>query len=506
MASAVRSRLVTALTVFNGQLIARNAAGQQVALFESSTRVIEALAGGGYRVRRQTVPLDGPEVHRPNAGLLEAALLLAANRGQTVAVRADSLGPLPLPRPRRLSQLIGWASSPHVINAVRDSRPLVIRHGQQVEPCRVVAECLEAFPGIRIAVYCPNYGRRRRVMRRMRECGVRFRLATANRDPDPAGPIVVCSAAGAAQHAVELHRRHLLIAPYATDLIRPQAELMLIQPDARFRIVGFMPGSKKLSRSENDRMACVYGFERVDLPAHGWQRRVVQVATVNFRAGAVEGGARIATLKRRVVWRHRQRTSYIARLGRALCEGDMEELFRWFPDLAGEIETLGDRRVVLVADNLDHASELGIMLGSWPMVISPGADLTAMRRRAAQTLERGRRRSADALGVICTAAGLNSLNLRAADILVDARSAPHRLPLAERQLMCRSAADERIVLIDVVDHHHAVLRQWADERQQAYCESEWVPAGTAAPGRFNRIQRIENFLRSSEIRGEEGEV
>jgi len=482
------------LVASDGRIVSHDADGLPRGMFTTVRHTVEPQADGGYRIDRRREPLDGLQVYRPNLGLVEAAIYAEANVGHGLSIKRQSPPPLPVPEPQAVGQLLDRPPTPHVMQAIHEHPRLLIRHSQGVSPAHLIAEITHTMPGIRMAVCCPHYHQRRAIMDKLRDLRVRFHLATAQRRPDWNRSVVVCSLAGAAQHAVELHRRHLLIFPKATDAIAGEAEIMLTATDARFRVVGFHRDDQRLSPRARDLLAAVYGFTRVDVPVHGYQRRLIEMATLNFRSSTVECGHSIVTTKRQAVWRHDARNLFIVRLAKAIAVGDISRLVDRFPDLCGQVVNLEGRHVVVMVDSVEHAAELARVVKSWPIFTAGPIDLEGLGASACRCIQMGTTQPIDRNKAICTLDGLDDVDLTDGTVLLDARAASHPLPLKTRHIRCPSGSDEQLLLIDVRDHHHPTLVQWATQRRAAYHQAEWVPAGAKQPEAQIKRLRVERFL------------
>jgi hypothetical protein len=102
-------------------------------------------------------------------------------------------------------------------------------------------------------------------------------------------------------------------------------------------------------------------------------------------------------------------------------------------------------------------------------------------------------------GVIATAQGIGELDWSRLDVLVRAdgglglppmpTAPPGQIILREKNLAKARSGEPRLLLVDLEDRHHPLLRRRSRERRAAYAEQNWY-----APGVDPVQERVERFL------------
>lgn len=76
--------------------------------------------------------------------------------------------------------------------------------------------------------------------------------------------------------------------------------------------------------------------------------------------------------------------------------------------------------------------------------------------------------------LIVTASGLGKV--RSLDVLIRADGGFGLPPLPHRLTTCRDQ-NHPLLLVDMFDRHHRLLRRWSTNRREAYVEAGWNVAG-----------------------------
>ena len=141
----------------------------------------------------------------------------------------------------------------------------------------------------------------------------------------------------------------------------------------------------------------------------------------------------------------------------------------------------GTGGVVVVVATLSHAIVLAEMLDGWAVVTGTVLD-HELSEHERETLRQHRFLATNS---IVTLQGLASFDLGAARLVVRADSGPGGLPAGAVANNCRSDA---LMVVDFAARHHALLRQWKRERENAYIEAGFTEAGADST-----LARVERF-------------
>jgi hypothetical protein len=227
----------------------------------------------------------------------------------------------------------------------------------------------------------------------------------------------------------------------------------------------------------------------------------VEVAQYVIRRGVrLPPAAGLVAVKQHGLWHHEVRNRLVARAARLLRDGyqgpqgesaDISFAKLTFdeglPDSGFPGEAPG--RVVVLVEGVEHGLALARHLPGWPLVAAHACE-DGLSADQVQAVREGRaaRRSLPA-GAVVTAAALQDLGLDDVAVVVRADGGTG-LPFTPGQLVRANASPtRRLLLLDVEDRHHPLLRRWARQRHNAYRECGWF-----APGVDPAWARVEHFL------------
>ena len=203
----------------------------------------------------------------------------------------------------------------------------------------------------------------------------------------------------------------------------------------------------------------------------------MSVAFVRIGGGSRPAiGADEYTVKRIGVHDHRVRNRRLVHLARALARNDRDRLQSEFPSVAPFDEPIG--RVGVLADDFGHALRLARTL-DWPLVAGPDVIDDGLDGDDLERLEMG----GDATirttwPVVVTSAGMKRAG--AFDVLVRADGGIGLPAVPPAALTTVEGETRRLLLIDVRDENHPLLRRWSATRRQAYVAATWSVAGAVA--------------------------
>jgi hypothetical protein len=237
-------------------------------------------------------------------------------------------------------------------------------------------------------------------------------------------------------------------------------------------------------------MTSLFGFEHLVIPRHGCHERLVFIASK-----AITGGQPLPAdlddleLKRRGIWRHDRRNRAVAAMARAIREGDRTRLQELCPAAWAALTNVQTPVVCVVTDNVEHALALHRRLPGWEIRTGLSLELRGLRKSDRRVLLAGRSPcNCWAEPCIVTLAGMEQADIASVDVLIRADGGMDLPPIAREQLV-QAQADRRLLLIvDVQDRHHPVLRRWSAKRRRAYDSRGWFPVGVEpAQGRVNQF-------------------
>jgi hypothetical protein len=322
-----------------------------------------------------------------------------------------------------------------------------------------------AFPDAVITVAVATKVQARALRQILRAQGIQAALLTSGNRPSERARVTVTTYGHLGEAEAQLHCLDLLVLldGYAALGAEPRSYVSppFVPPHRKVpRVIGFVPADRRPAPAERVGLVELFGPHVVEVPAHGWTKRPVEVAPVRFKGGKASWDPKTVTRKRRNLWHHRLRNRLVARLARLLAAGDRAGLLAAFPRVSDVPDLLLPARVLVVVENREHADALNAELRDWR--IDEPADGWVAHEVA--TFDRLRSRSLDDIDVIVRADGGTGLPPIAPTALASSSSKPAR-PL---------------VVVDVLDHHHPELRRAVHSRAHAYIEAGWRPAGCDA--------------------------
>lgn len=454
---------------------------------------VEGDARHGYRVIEQTesLHLTKEGARRVSLGLAPAYAFLARRHGFEPALLHQSPRIPVLPCPR-----IDWHSHaplpcdldlPTFICAHTEG---LIPVGRSADVWWLIAQCALCFPDADLLVLGAHQHQLRKVAKRVQSL-VRS-LPGRQNSGEEAEPrrITFSTFFGTGAASVETYRLALVFMLDARHVTRQQAQDVLLMPDSRFRLFGFLRTNRQPSKWEQASMMAAFGPHVLDIPAHGLVRAAVSVARLRIDAPRIEGGGDdLVALKRAGYWRHPVRNRQLARLARALADGDGAQLRR-HPTIHGwfTCHDVSSPKTVVLAENLEHALHLADHLPGWLLIASDDANVAGLSRRHRQLLASRRALWNDGRRQIVTLAAAGRLTLAGVDAVIWAGGGPHR-PLLPDHWLHRPAGDSRgTLLVDVDDRHHPRLAVWSRQRRQECVAADGFDLGIApVVGRVNRF-------------------
>ncbi len=258
-------------------------------------------------------------------------------------------------------------------------------------------------------------------------------------------------------------------------------------PDVRFRLIGLLNDHTRPSPFASDRLMATFGPALYHLPRHGFEDVLVAVAWLETNSPRLPDDAQPPMVFRRGYCRHRPRNRRIAKLAIALAAGNPECSAMLAPGAELRNVPRSDCRVAVLVDTIDHAIALAEHLPDWPIWTASNLDNIFLNEQQRQLL---RRRSCQwARPNICIVPGWIP-NADHFDVFIWAGGGRVSPLVSQRPPICPVGQPRQLLVIDVDDRHHPLLRRWSRSRLKAYQQINWF-----APGISMRDGRIDRFLR-----------
>jgi hypothetical protein len=397
---------------------------------------------------------------------------MLTDAGHEVVAVGPALTPLPSPdlatlRKRRLYDTAMVESVAHC------ERSLIRYAGSSgVDPALLIAQVALAWPGQSIVVVVKRVEEVRRLRKQLHKL-VRGVVGLSGDDHPPfLEGVVVATIGYFLNGALSAKQRDILIVPNAREFAGQKRWYRTAYYE-NARLYGLLDVDAEPSPAEWDALRSLFGFTEVVVPAHGCRLRSVVPIEHRFR-GLVQVPLQSAyDTKRSGIWQNLHRNRFVARLARNTTKGGGP-----LADAIAQACKVARPRVAVVVENLEHATALSTCLRHWSLVRAPNswrgglAVPRHLRRIAGQATSQQQRHS------IVTFEGLRQLNISAYDVVVRADGGPGPLPIGLSQLTTSVHTPDRpLLLVDVVDRQHPLLRKWRRSRRDAYRSRDWYPLG-----------------------------
>jgi hypothetical protein len=398
-----------------------------------------------------------------------------------------------LPEPDVEAVQQGGEVDAHLLHGLRQHERLLVRHGPAVDVAWLVGEIGLAYPFASIVLAVASNGKARHFGEQIRRwLPDDVSVVTSDRpEPQRTGRIVVATHITLGCGAIGAAKRNIYIAPHAIDSLSRKGRMGLDEA-FRARFIGMLPANERIAPRDEDELRGVYGFHEVHVPKHGYRVLPIDVIFIPMNGRRkLTHDASPADVKRQAVWRHAGRNARIATLASKLAQGDHAGLRRSFPQVAAVLAEAGPQRVGLLVDSVEHGVLLAQQLQGWALARASQVNINGLSRADQRILRERRPRPGIDDCQIITVAAADRIDLAHVDVLVRADAGTGLPAIPEEALVIDNSVQHRIVLVDLADRHHPVLRRWSRRRRQAYDAKGWLPPGT------DPVQhRIDQFLNS----------
>jgi hypothetical protein len=470
--------------------------GQSVGIEPISEQLLEVLARSFYTVRHEYVPDDrhGQRLACSGDPLFDIGDDPA---GDKVVSVSRGLVPLVIERLRQSGFRIKECHSPpkplgsfnvgelrdmfervdrELLETVRRRDRAVIRYPRgRVQPAKLIAQIAVAWPKKSILILVTRVDEAEKLKRQLGRYLPNVIAYHHMNHPKARGRVVVSTYAHAGGGEGRLTKRHIVIALNAAELLRSTSGRMCVIDAWKARVYGFLPEEVALFHYDRDQVTALFGTEVVAIPEHGRQRRQVTAVFTKIDGGPrIANSAKTLAVKKRGIWNHPVRNRRIAALAKAVGDGNERRLSECFPAVSAEWCPGTKTRIAVLVENLAHALVLSKQLPGWRIVCDSGAWTSGIAPRDRQTLEMSRHTWQRHGRLIVTASGLGKV--RSLDVLIRADGGFGLPPLPHRLTTCRDQ-NHPLLLVDMFDRHHRLLRRWSTNRREAYVEAGWNVAG-----------------------------
>jgi len=476
-----------------------------MAALQTVVRTVKPRSPGGYKVVSQNTPLFeqetelGEPVLRFGAGLEPVVRRILAGLGIEVHGASVRRAPLPAPMTDALKKLAP-IDLPLLECVPRHERGL-IRIAANVRPARLIAEIALAWPEKNVTTVVSRRDDAHHLARDLRKLVGKVSVISGQDNPAVVERVIVCTNQGLGHGALyrgeqcKAFDHSWLDIVIALDALEAVGEVPrnCLQACHRARLYGFLDRRAEPTPLEKDRLAELFGFEEVVIPAHGYRERPVEVVFLPFRDRLEPIEPHPLTVKSQAVWGHARRNRKIAALALGLQDNDRAALLKRFPAVEAGIASLPmSPRTIVHAENVPHALGLARHLPGWPVITGPEVPINLLPADEAKLLHTANTCQDKPVHAIVTVAGLVAIDLAAVDIVIRADAGPGLAPLHEDGLVERcNEPPHRLLLVNLDDRHHHLLRRWSRKRLAAYQKRGWH-----APGADPVQMRVDRFIAS----------
>lgn len=433
------------------------------------------------------------------AGLAPVVRKIVEEEGYEVKYTGLLTAPLPAPVQSVAGPL---PADDLLLRCVQQHERALVRYREgDVDLAWLIAQIALAWPELRLVCLVHSYeeGRslRDRVQKYLPAEPVRFFNRT--NAPEVDCRVVLATPLYLHHPSVRKSHRDIVIFPDALQGLGKKVQEELDEA-WNARLYGLIGDKAKSAPLDEAQLRERFSFQEIFIPQHGHVERGVEVVWHLTASGKrIWDDAIIVTLKRQGLWQNAVRNRRIARLARAVSEGDVQTLTKDYPSIASELPDSERHQVLIVVENVEHALQLAKQLKGWPLFCDDNVcrmGLSRIERKLLHTCTQIGRQ-AQTKGIITTA-GLEKHDLSEIDVLLRADGGRDIPVLGNDALICpQERPAKRLLLIDTNDRHHPKLRQWTTQRRRAYQKRGWY-----CPGKDHVEERITEFLaRSDQMTG-----
>ena len=376
-----------------------------------------------------------------------------------------------------------------VIDLVRHNDRGIVRYGNGVNLAWVIAQVALAYPDRSIVIATATVSEAKGMASALRHYFPNdVGLIRSGRVPSDRKRIVVGNYEALLGGCMDINRRGLLIALDAVEVLGKRGRDVIDEASSA-RLLGFLPYQTHLPPRDADHVRCFFGFHEAHVPCHGHQPLPVDVIFQGFAHKhdmPIDSGSPVS--QRKPVWQNPIRNRQVTRIARGLHGNDIKivrGIKRAYPALSGR----RTNRVGILACNLEHAVALARKLPGWRIATGLGVNTDGMNKANRDLLTKATKLTGNHLPTIFTIAAADQIDPQRIDVLIRADAGTGLPPINSEKLILANGMNRRLLLVDVDDKCHHVLRRWTRKRRRAYRECGWY-----CPGADPLEQRVMDFL------------
>lgn len=399
-------------------------------------------------------------------GLALPVAVLAAARGYAPSFRMQTSAVV---QKHRLAGELGC----HVCDFVESHAHGLIRHDLSVSGiARLIVRIAAAFPQAKLAFVSTRFELLQRIYDLLpAELQRETTLADAADVPDQPRRLLLGTAFALAPCTNWDDRRQITVLLDAAEITHERMQMALLWQHTR--LFGLSRLGTKLPPKTRDLMFAAFGPQETTLPSLG--RRCRRVETVLCRP--------IGTFSRTPYEPWQLSRSQIQQLG---LRNEMLSIVAHGVAKGNNIDDRLERplsaawqrplQTLVLTDSVEHAEAIGRNMATWPIIVGDDAYLDGLPDpNRYQTVDRFL--AGDAKNLIATTAAAARLDWERFDAVVWAGGGCDGPLPPFAKLTCPAGLDQRLLLVDVHDRHHAELRQQTAKRRRNYDACDWFPLG-----------------------------
>jgi hypothetical protein len=223
-------------------------------------------------------------------------------------------------------------------------------------------------------------------------------------------------------------------------------------------------------------MEAHFGPTRLVLTGAGQVERPIKVLFQPFfGGGAIVQHDKTSELLRAGIWQHKKLNRDVAKIADSLASGDLAALAQIVKGETARnvLASAGAQpRVAILVANIEQAIQVLWHLRGWKLVSGKSVQIDGLSAEDLKILRFARRQpNRPAKGLVVTPAGLE--RVRRSDILIRADGGVGRITTRWAVQSANAGVFSPVVILDLRDRRHPVLRKRSRQRLAAYLEAGW---------------------------------
>lgn len=417
----------------------------------------------GYRMSHTPCPLVEPLLN--GAGEIESVDVPLG----LWPVAAAHLRAIGLPACARIPDPILNFPDPVLVDGlssfVRRNRQGLIGLGPAMNVEGAICRIVTAFPDVRIAVLTHHAAEARRLAHWIGNSDSSCDVENGRRTASPKARIVVSTYPWILGDHIEFDHRQLVLVDNAVQALGQIARGQLGFA-RRARLFGFLPAHQHVAPLDRAELVSLFGLSQIVVRDPLLLTRPVGVQWVPFRGvPRALKDPDLLHVKRANLWRHRDRNGLIAGLARKLAQQKYRSR---------------RCRVLVVVENVDHGLKLAQLL-DWPLLVgrarvpeNPSVSVVEFwtwPEPESEPLPKTPK------WAVATVSSLPCIRTHFFDCVVRADGGRRCEQLMEFVSAGSCNAADPVLLFDVDDRHHPLLRRWSRFRRLGYLAEGFKEVG-----------------------------